>query len=313
MRIFKLDSLNGITKENNEIYYNKEKKIIIVYNKKDKFKIEIDAENRLKALNRLNKLLDIKIELEKLEEKEILEYIQGTNFEKSLWSPIGKVMHEYGMIQNNDKIAVGISGGKDSLTVLNSLVRIKKISNIDFEIIPIHIHPVEKGEKYRDIEKYCEKLGTKLEVIKTSISQEIQNNKNIKNPCFLCARIRRGILYKVMKEKKINKLVLGHHKDDLIETFLLNIFYQGNIGVMKPFYESKEHGIKVLRPLAYVEEKDIIKYAKKLRLPILVNECPYETSENSKRLKIKKLIESLSKENSDIRSVILKSMNNLLK
>lgn len=311
MKIFKFEELNGIKKENNELLYEDGK--IVVYNKKDGIKIEIDAKNRVKALNKLNDLLELKIELWRLEEKEILEYIQGKNFEKTLWSPIGKAMHEYNMLENGDKVAVGISGGKDSLTVLNALVRIKKIANIDFEIIPIHIHPVEKGEKYKEIEAYCEKLGTKLEVIKTSISDEIQNNKNVKNPCFLCSRIRRGILYRIMKERGINKLVLGHHKDDLIETFLLNVFYQGNLGVMKPAYESREYGVKVIRPLAYVEEKDIIRYSKKLGLPILKNECLYETSENSKRLKIKKLIEKFSKEDSDIRSIVLKSIKNLFK
>lgn len=246
-----------------------------------------------------------------MNKREILAYIQSKGFEKILWSPIGKAMHEFNMIEEGDRIAVGISGGKDSLTVLNALIRIKEISGVKFDIFPIHIHPEEEGEKYKEIEKYCKNLGVTLRVIHTSLGKEILNNEKIKNPCFLCARIRRGILYKIMREENINKLVLGHHKDDIIETFLLNIFYQGNMNVMKPSYESEEYGVRVIRPLAYVEEKNIIKYAKKIELPILKNECPYETSENSRRLKVKQLINELSKDNKNIRSVILNSLKNI--
>ncbi|MBC2851578.1 tRNA 2-thiocytidine(32) synthetase TtcA [Cetobacterium sp. 8H] len=246
-----------------------------------------------------------------MDEREILSFIQDKGFEKTLWSPIGKAMHDYNMIQEGDRIAVGISGGKDSLTVLNALIRVKKISGIKFEIFPIHIHPVEEGGKYGDIKEYCKKMGVGLQVIETSIGESILTNKDLKNPCFMCARVRRGLLYKEMKKQNINKLVLGHHKDDIVETFLLNVFYQGNMGVMKPAYDSEEYGLKVIRPLAYVEEKEIIKYAKKLNLPILHNDCPYETSDNSKRLKVKKMIEELSKDSPNIRSVMLNSIKNL--
>ncbi|WP_407537497.1 tRNA 2-thiocytidine biosynthesis TtcA family protein [Cetobacterium somerae] len=220
-------------------------------------------------------------------------------------------MHDYNMIEEGDRIAVGISGGKDSLTVLNALIRIKKISGINFELFPIHIHPVEEGGKYGDIKDYCSKLGVELQVIETSIGESILTNEDLKNPCFMCARVRRGLLYKEMKKQNINKLVLGHHKDDIIETFLLNVLYQGNMGVMKPAYHSEEYGLKVIRPLAYVEEKETIRYAKKLGLPILHNDCPYETSDNSKRLKVKKMIEELAKDSPNVRSVMLNSIKDL--
>jgi len=135
----------------------------------------------------------------------------------------------------------------------------------------------------------------------------------MKNPCFMCGRMRRGILYRIMKEKNINKLALGHHKDDIIETFLLNTFYQGNLGVMKPKYMSKEHGVEVIRPMSYIEEKTIIRYARKIKLPILKSECEYETSKDSKRLEVKEMIEELSKKSENIRSVIFNSIKPLLK
>ncbi|MCQ8211434.1 tRNA 2-thiocytidine(32) synthetase TtcA [Cetobacterium somerae] len=294
------------------IFEVQENKVMII-NSKEEIKIEITyAENKIiKLIDKIYKQTGLKISLNKLDDKEILSYIQDKGFEKTLWSPIGKAMHDYNMIENGDRIAIGISGGKDSLTVLNALIRIKKISRIKFEIFPIHIHPVEEGGKYGDIKEYCNKLGVELQVIETSIGESILTNEELKNPCFMCARVRRGLLYKEMKKQNINKLVLGHHKDDIIETFLLNVFYQGNMGVMKPAYYSEEYGLKVIRPLAYVEEKETIRYAKKLGLPILHNDCPYETSDNSKRLKVKKMISELSKDSPNIRSVVLNSIKDL--
>ncbi|MGL4989213.1 MAG: tRNA 2-thiocytidine biosynthesis TtcA family protein [Cetobacterium sp.] len=310
-------NINNINELNNykfqsytfEVYEDK----IIILNSKEDIKIEIlyNESKRIKLIDKIYKQTGLRINFNNMNDKEILSFIQDKGFEKTLWSPIGKAMHDYKMIESGDRVAVGISGGKDSLTVLNALIRIKKISGISFEIFPIHIHPVEEGGNYGEIEDYCKKLGVELQVIETSIGESILTNEKLKNPCFMCARVRRGILYKEMQKQNINKLVLGHHKDDIIETFLLNVLYQGNMGVMKPAYDSEEYGLKVIRPLAYVEEKETIRYAKRLKLPILHNDCPYETSDNSKRLKVKKMIEELSKDSPDVRSVMLHSIKNL--
>lgn len=286
---------------------------IIIENKKEKcvINIEFSLKKQLKAIETIEKLTNLKIKLNAIPDEEILSFIENKGFSKTLWNPIGKAMHEYNMIEEGDRVAIGVSGGKDSLTVLNALIRIKKISKVNFEIFPIHIHPVEEGSKYEEIEDYCKNLGYPLQVFETTLG-DILFDKTIKNPCFLCARIRRGLLYRVMKEQNINKLALGHHKDDIVETFLLNVFYQGNMNVMKPMYSSEEYGVSVIRPLAYVEEKDTIKYAKKLNLPILINECPYETSDNSRRLKVKNIIKAIGEDNPEIRSVILNSIKELL-
>lgn len=244
--------------------------------------------------------------------REILQYIEGKNFSKSLWSPIGQAMHKYNMIEEGDRIAVGISGGKDSLTTLNALMRVKLISRVNFEIIPIHIHPNTDASSYDKMYNYCQKLGLELKIIHTNLEEILFGEDEVKNPCFLCGRIRRGILYKFMLENKINKLALGHHKDDIIETFLMNIFYQGNMKMMKPSYISEEYGVRVIRPLAFVEEKNIIKYVNKIDLPVTKSDCPYETSENSKRLRMKNLINDLALENKNIRSVILNSIKAML-
>jgi len=243
--------------------------------------------------------------------REVLKFIEDKGYDKLLWSKIGKVMHRFNMIEEKDRILVGVSGGKDSLVLLNSLVRIKIISNMNFEIIPIHIHMEEDISDLNDVIEYCEFLGLKLEIIKTKLNALVEGDSKEKNPCFLCGRLRRGILYSFMKEKNIKKLALGHHKDDIIETFLMNIFYQGNRNVMKPSYISKVHNVTVIRPMSFVEEKDLIDYSKRLKLPILKNKCPYEDSKNSKRLKIKNMIKNLSLENEDVRSVILNSIKDL--
>lgn len=312
IKINSIYDLNNYNFENFKFIINDNN--VQINNSKEKCNITIEYNTNkiLKTIETIEKLTGLKIQLSSISSDELLSFIENKGFSKTLWNPIGKAMHQYNMIEEGDRVAVGVSGGKDSLTVLNALVRIQKISKVDFEIIPIHIHPVEEGSKYGEIIEYCKNLGLTLQVFETTLSEMLFENKDIKNPCFLCARIRRGLLYRVMKEQNINKLALGHHKDDIIETFLLNVFYQGNMNVMKPKYISEEYGVTVIRPLAFVEEKDTIKYSKKLNLPILPNECPYETSDNSRRLKVKNIIKEISQENPEIRSVILNSIKELL-
>jgi tRNA 2-thiocytidine biosynthesis protein TtcA len=216
------------------------------------------------------------------------------------------------MVEEGDRIAVGVSGGKDSLALLNILIRVKMITRVNFEIIPIHIHPKQKSIVTNEIEEYCKFLGLELIVEETNLEDILFGENKMKNPCFMCGRMRRGILYRIMKEKNINKLALGHHKDDIIETFLLNTFYQGNLNVMKPKYKSEEHGVEVIRPMAYIEEKNIIRYARRIKLPILESKCEYETSKDSKRLEVKETIEMMSKKSENIRSVIFNSIKPLL-
>jgi len=240
-------------------------------------------------------------------------FIKDKKFKKQLWNPIGRAMHDYNMIEENSRIAVGISGGKDSITLLNSLVRVKEISNISFDIIPIHIQTDNRDFAIDEIKEYCNKLELQLHIEKTNIKEIVfgkENENNIKNPCFLCSRMRRGILYKVMKNQNIDKLALGHHKDDIIETFLMNIIYQGNMNIMKPQYYSMEYNVSVIRPLAYVEESSIEKYMGYYSLPILKSDCPFDSDKNSVRKKMKNLINHLSKDKEDIRSTIFNGIKN---
>lgn len=302
--IFELHNL----KIDNYLFEVMEESIKII-NKKEKFEINLtyNKDNLISTLETIKKLTEIKIILDSFKEREGLSYIESKGFNKIIWNPIGKAMHRFNMIEAGDRVAIGISGGKDSIVLFNALVRIKKIANLDFDIIPIHIHMKEDLSDLSELTTYIKKFGYDLKVIETNLGNLVKE----KNPCFLCGRLRRGILYTFMKENNINKLALGHHKDDIIETFLLNIIYQGNRNIMKPAYFSEEHQVTVIRPLAFVEEKNIISYSKKLSLPILETKCPYEMSVDSKRLRIKNIIKDISLETPDVRSTILNSINDL--
>lgn len=319
IKISSLLDLNGYKKENIEIEVfedNNGNGIIEIGNKKEAMITSIKYSNRkrIKPVKALEKIIGVKIKINELLEEEILQYIEGKGHSKKIWSPIGKAMSHYKMLEENDRLGVGLSGGKDSMTLINALVRIKKISKVNFEIIPIHIHPVEDISEIKEIKDYCKNIGLELIVIETKLSEFLfKENGGMSNPCFMCGRIRRGILYSKLKELGIKKLLLGHHKDDIIETFLMNSFYQGNLHMMKPSYTSKEHNIKVLRPLAYVEERDILNYVKDINLPILKSKCPYETSIDSKRLRIKRLVSELSNEEKNYRSIVFNSIRDLLK
>jgi len=312
VKISKIEDLDNLKYEN--FRFSILENDLIIKNIGEKYEIKFSLKNnRLKIANSIEKLTGLKLTFDFLESRELVSYIESKGFNKTIWSLAGKAMGDYSMVEEGDRIAVGVSGGKDSLALLNILVRVKKIANINFEIIPIHIHPKQKTIATNEIEEYCNFLGLELIIEETNLEDILFGENKMKNPCFMCGRMRRGILYRIMKEKNINKLALGHHKDDIIETFLLNTFYQGNLGVMKPKYMSREHGVEVIRPMSYIEEKNIIRYARKIKLPILKSECEYETSKDSKRLEVKEMIEELSKKSENIRSVIFNSIKPLLK
>jgi len=313
MEIEKIEDLDGLKYENFKFEIIEDELIIKNTGEKYEIKFSLDDKRRIKIARSIENLTGIKLKFSKLYGREIISYIESKGFNKSMWSLAGKAMCDYNMVEDGDRIAVGVSGGKDSLTLLNVLVRVKKITRVNFEIIPIHIHPKQKSIETKEIEDYCKFLGLELIIEETNLEDILFGEDKMKNPCFMCGRMRRGILYRIMKEKNINKLALGHHKDDIIETFLLNTFYQGNLGVMKPKYMSKEHGVEVIRPMAYIEESTIIGYARRIKLPILKSECEYESSKDSKRLEVKEMIEELSKKSENIRSVILNSIKPLLK
>lgn len=239
-----------------------------------------------------------------LRKKELLRRVNVKGFNKYLWNLSGKALHKYNMIESGDKIAVGISGGKDSMVLLNLLTRIKNIVDFEFEIYPIMVENKKEINKEMDeIKNYIEELGYEFQIEYTNIEKVVFDDRNEKNPCALCSKLRRGVLYRIMKEKKYNKLALGHHLDDCIETYFMNLFYQGNTNKMRAKYRTEKYDLEVIRPLVFVEEKTIIKYAKKAKLPIMRSSCRLDKVKiDSKRKETKEQIKVMSEKNKNLKS-----------
>lgn len=196
------------------------------------------------------------------------------------------------MIQDGDKIAVGLSGGKDSMALLAILSAYKKFAPEKFDLVAINIDlglDVDKDE-VQATRQYCQSVGVEFVVENTQI-YDIILERGEKSPCSLCSKMRRGALNSVAKEYGCNKLALGHHADDVLETFLLSLIYEGRISTFMPVSHMDRSNITLIRPFIYVEEKYLSGLARRYNLPIIHNPCPQD--KNTKREDVKKLVESL--------------------
>ncbi len=198
-----------------------------------------------------------------------------------------KAIKEYDMIQNGDKIAVGISGGKDSLITLYGLVMLKKFIGIDFEVGGITIDNGFNGRQgdFSSVEKFCDELGVKYDIIRTQIGEIVFDIRKEPNPCSLCARMRRGALHNSAHELGYNKIALGHNKDDVIETFMMNLFTEGRIGCFSPVMTYPEKDIEIIRPLVFTPEKNIKHVAKINEFPVVKSSCPADGHTNREEMK----------------------------
>lgn len=222
---------------------------------------------------------------------------------------MGKAIHRYGLIQDGDRIVVGVSGGKDSLTLLHLLNERRKRVPIHYELVPIYIDlgfDVGRAEILRD---YFEAKGLSYHIEFTHIGKRAISEENRENPCFLCSWERRKRLFHLAQQFQCNKIALGHHKDDIIETFLLNIFYSAEISTMLPMQTLFRGRITLIRPLALVEERRIERFAREINLPFGPSGCP--VSGKTKRKEIKELLESLEKRNRKVKGNIFRSLSNI--
>ena len=228
---------------------------------------------------------------------------------KSVNRDAGKAIHHYGMISHKDRILVGISGGKDSLTLLWLLnERLSRIP-VQYELFPVYIDPGFPGGFADSLHQWVKTAGLTLQVVYTDNGIRAHSVENRENPCFLCARLRRKRLFDIAGELSCNKIALGHHKDDIIETFFLNICFSGTMAAMQPLQPLFDGRFSIIRPLAFVDENRIGRFARNNDFPEFVNPCPY--GKISKRKEIKDFLSQLYQTNEKIKGNIFRSLSNI--
>ena len=199
-----------------------------------------------------------------------------------------KAIQEFDLIQDGDKIAVGVSGGKDSLVLLEGLVRLKRFIGIDYEVTAITLDPRFGGidGDYSSVEEMCQRLGVDFILKRTHIGEIVFDVRQETNPCSLCARMRRGALHDAAKEAGCNKIALGHNYDDAVETFVMNLFNEGRLGCFAPKSYLSRQDITMIRPLVFAPEKEVRNAAKRSGLEVVKSKCPadgHTSREETKR------------------------------
>lgn len=222
---------------------------------------------------------------------------------QQLLSKTRKAIDQYGMIDEGDKIAIGLSGGKDSLALLYTLAGLKRFYPKNFELIAITVDMglgLDQNE-VNAVRKVCEDLGVYYHIEPTEIGEVVFNLRKESNPCSLCANMRRGALNSAAVKLGCNKVALGHHGDDLIETLFLCLFYEARLSTFSPVTSLSRQGLTVIRPMIYLREMEIIGFTKDK--PIIHNPCPADKT--TKREFIKSLLKDLEKDNKKLRENIL--------
>ncbi len=228
---------------------------------------------------------------------------------KVLNRAMGKALHQYDMIADGDRIAVGLSGGKDSMTLLWFLhERLARIP-IRYEVFAVYVDPGFEDGFADELTAYCDRMGYRLRVDFTDHGPLAHSDVNRENPCFLCARLRRKRLFEIADELDCRKVALGHNKDDLIETLFLNMCYAGEISTMQPAQPFFDGLFTVIRPLAYADEDAIRRFVRREGFPEFINPCP--SARTSKRREIKTLLHQLYRSNQKIKGNIFRAMRHV--
>ena len=225
---------------------------------------------------------------------------------QKLMGLVRRCIEDYEMVRPGERIAVGVSGGKDSLVLLYVLAGLRQYSDFTLEAITIDMG---LGMDYTPVEALCKQLDVPYTVVKTQIGPIIFDHRKEKNPCSMCSKMRRGALNQAILEQGIHKIALGHHYDDAVETFLMSLIYEGRISCFQPVTDLDRTGVIQIRPMLYVHEKTVDNFAKKMELPVIENRCPVDKT--TKREEIKQLIYDLSATYPDLKERVFGAMQRL--
>ena len=260
----------------------------------------------------------LRIKLEHLQIAEDVEKSIRKKFHKNIWSKFAKAITSYQLVKPNDKIAVCISGGKDSMLMAKLFQELKKHNKFPFELVFLVMNPGYSPENWNIIQKNAESMNIPITVFKSDIFQSVYHIE--KSPCYICARMRRGHLYHKAKELGCNKIALGHHFDDVIETILMGMLYGGQVQTMMPkLHSTNFEGMELIRPLYLIREDDIKHWRDYNNLHFIQCACKFTdtcttctpTNTGSKRQEIKKLIAELKKTNPQVEKNIFRSVENV--
>lgn len=219
---------------------------------------------------------------------------------RHLLSCLRRAVEDYHMITEGDKIAIGMSGGKDSTALLCALYNLRRFYPAHFELCAVTVNTGFEGMDFSPVEALCREMEIEYRLIDTKISEVVFDIRKETNPCSLCAKMRRGILHDTAKEMRCNKLALGHHNDDVVDTFLLNLLNEGRIGSFSPVTYLSRKDLTMIRPLIYAEEKDIRYFMNgNPSLPLVKSTCPED--KNTEREEMKKLLIALDKEHHGVK------------
>ena len=225
---------------------------------------------------------------------------------KRMLSFVRRAVDDYGMIDDGDCIAVGISGGKDSLALLETLAEMRRFYPKKYEVKAITVDMGFPGVDYSRIEEFCQKFGVEYKIVNTDIAKIIFDVRKEPNPCSLCAKMRRGSLHAAAQELGCNKVALGHHFDDTVETFMMNLFFEGRLGCFSPMSYLSNRKITLIRPMIYATEKDVMYFARRRDLPIVKSPCPED--HNTERENMKNLLADIERTNKGLKHRIFRAI-----
>ena len=217
-------------------------------------------------------------------------------------SVVRKAVDDYHMIEEGDKIAIGISGGKDSLTLLYALNALKRFYPKKFDVIAFTVDLGFDNLNLEKIRALCDELQVEYRIVKTDIAKIIFEDRKEKNPCSLCAKMRKGALNKAIKAAGCNKIAYAHHKDDVVETLLMSLIFEGRFHTFSPVTYLDRMDLTVIRPLMYMNEADVIGFINKYTVPVVKSSCPVDG--HTKREYVKQLLQKLNLENPGVKERI---------